>query len=151
MHACSVNVRIQRTARLAQLDGMKWKVVRLELASSWQFPRGSAGRSYLIRLPLADDGTIDRAALESYPSRATVRRHWPNQADMIGYVERTPTGYAIRYDILDESAPYRTRDTNGGSTDRLFALNAESITVGEEILLTEPDGRRLSFRVADLH
>lgn len=136
--------------RLAQLDGMKWKVVRLELASSWQFPRGSAGRSYLIRLPLADDGTIDTAALESFPSRATVRRHWPNEADMTGYVERTPTGYAIRYDIGDESAAYGTLTSSAGGTDRLFTLNAEAIAVGEEIFLTEPDGRRLSFRVAGL-
>ena len=39
---------------------MKWKVIRLELASNWEFPKGSAGRSYLIRLPLTDDGAITR-------------------------------------------------------------------------------------------
>lgn len=129
---------------------MNWKVVRLELASSWQFPRGSAGRSYLIRLPLTEDGSIDPDALESQRSRATVRRYWPNEADMTGYVEHTATGYAIRYDLDGESAPGGTPAANGGGSERLFALRAEAIREGEQIFLTEPDGRQLRFRVAGL-
>ena len=128
---------------------MKWKVIRLELASSWQFPRGSAGRSYLIRLPLTEEGAIDTTALESQPMQATVRRHWPNEADMIGHLKHTPMGYAIRYEGDGEAEP-RDELTGNGDGDRLFAFGADAIKVGEQIFLTEPDGRQLRFRVAGL-
>jgi len=123
---------------------MKWKVIRLELASSWEFPRGSAGRSYLIRVPLTEDGAIDTAALESQPARATVRRHWPNQADMVGHLERTPVGYAIRYEMNGNSG------ADGHGDHLLFQFGADAIRVGEQIFLTEPDGRQLRFRIASL-
>lgn len=119
---------------------MKWKVIRLELASSREFPRGSAGRSYLIRVPLTEDGAIDGGTLEAQPARATVRRYWASQPDKLGYLVRTPLGYAIRY------------EANGIAEDspQLFRFGAEAIKVGEEILLTELDGRELQFRVASL-
>jgi hypothetical protein len=122
---------------------MQWKIVRLELASSWEFPRGSVGRSYLIRLPLNDDGAIDTDTLESQPTRATVRRYWPNQADMLGHLVRTPLGYAIRYE-----ASRRSTDEIGEPV--LFQFGADAIKVGEQIFLAEPDGRQLNFRVASL-
>jgi hypothetical protein len=118
--------------------GMKWKVVRLELASSQEFPRGSAGRTYLIRLPINENCAIDSATLESQPSRATVRRYWPNQADKLGHLVRTPRGYAIRY------------DANGHAEPRLFKFGAESIRVGDQIIVTDPDGSELQFKVASL-
>ena len=117
---------------------MTWKVIRLELASSWEFPRGSVGRTYLIRLPLTDDGKIDPASLDAQPTYATVRRYWPNEADMVGSFVRTPLGFAIRYEM------------NGNGKPRLFDFGAEAIKVGEQIMLTEPDGRELQFRVASL-
>ena len=128
---------------------MKWKVIRLELASSWQFPRGSAGRSYLIRLPLTDDGAIDTAALESQPTRATVRRYWPNEADMVGYLVHTPMGYAIRYE-MNETKLNGGSQSNGNSDQRLFQFGAEAIRIGEEMFLTEPDGHQARFRIASL-
>ena len=128
---------------------MKWKVVRLELASSWAFPRGSAGRSYLIRLPLTEEGAIDAASLESQPARATVRRYWPNQADMLGYVVHTPMGYAIRYE-MNGAKLNGNAETNGDHEPRLFEFGADAIRIGEEILLTEPDGHKLRFRIAGM-
>ncbi len=128
---------------------MKWKVIRLELASSWQFPRGSAGRSYLIRLPLTDDGAIDAATLESQPARATVRRYWPNQADMLGYVVHTPTGYAIRYE-MNGAKEKGNAESNGHHEPRLFQFGADAIKIGQEIFLTEPDGHKMRFRIASM-
>ena len=128
---------------------MKWKVIRLELASSWEFPRGSAGRSYLIRLPIADDGAIDSASLEAEPARATVRRHWANEADMLGYLVRTPMGYAIRYEMSGAESNGRA-EANGSNDRRLLQFGAEAFKVGEQIFLTEPDGSRLRFRIASL-
>ena len=124
-------------------------MIRLELASSWQYPRGSAGRSYLIRLPLTDDGAIDTAALESQPTRATVRRYWPNEADMVGYLVHTPMGYAIRYE-MNETKLNGGSQSNGNSDQRLFQFGAEAIRIGEEMFLTEPDGHQARFRIASL-
>ena len=128
---------------------MKWQIIRLELASSWQFPRGSAGRSYHIRLPLTDDGAIDTAALQSQPARATVRRYWPNEADMVGYLVHTPMGYAICYE-MNETRLNGGNQSNGSSDQRLFQFGAEAIRIGEELFLTEPDGRQARFRIANL-
>jgi len=127
---------------------MKWKMIRLELASNRQFPRGSAGRSYLIRLPLDEDGAIDSATLESQPVRATVRRYWPNQADMVGYLVHTGPGYAIRYD-MNGSKPSGAH-VNGNADQRLFEFDVDAIRIGQEISLTEPDGHMARFRVADI-
>lgn len=118
---------------------MKWKVARLELASNGEFPRGSAGRTYLIRLPLANGGAIDMARLQAEPGRATVRRYWPNEADMIGHIVPTPSGLAIRYS-----------PTNGGKS-QLFRFGADSIQEGSEVMLTDLDGRELPFRIAALN
>jgi hypothetical protein len=129
---------------------MNWKMIRLELASSWQFPRGSAGRSYLLRLPLTDEGAIDTAALQSQPSRATVRRYWPNEADMVGQLVPTPTGYAIRYEMNGSAALNGGSETIGHGDLPLFQFGADAIKEGEEIFLTEPDGHRVRYRVANL-
>lgn len=129
---------------------MKWKVIRLELASNWEFPRGSAGRSYLIRLPLTEGGAIDVASLQSQPARATVRRYWPNQADMLGYVVHTPTGYAIRYE-LNGARRGAIDEANGHEDPSSFQFGADAIKVGEQILLTEPDGHQARYRIAKLH
>ena len=110
---------------------MNWKVIRLELASSWEFPRGSVGRSYLIRLPLTDEGAIDMETLESQPAHATVRRYWPNQADMLGHLVRTPMGYAIRYEA-------NGRTGSDGAEPALFQFGADAIKVGEQIFLEQP-------------
>jgi hypothetical protein len=127
---------------------MKWKVIRLELASNWQFPRGSAGRSYLIRLPLDEDGAIDSGALESQPVRATVRRYWPNEADMVGQLVHTGAGYAIRYE-MNGSRPTGSK-VNGNAADRLFRLDVDAVRIGQEVSLTEPDGHVARFRVAGI-
>ncbi len=117
---------------------MEWKNIRLELARTHEFPEGSPSRAYLLRLPLRDDGLIDEAALREMPARATVRRHWPNEADMSGYVVRTPRGWALSYRIGEED------------DERIFHLETHPLRPGEYITLTEPDGRQLPFRVANL-
>ena len=129
---------------------MNWKVIRLELASSWKFPRGSAGRSYLIRLPLTDEGAIDIRALQSQPSRATVRRYWPNEADMVGQLVHTPTGYAIQYELNGSAKSNGSLGSNGHGEPRLLQFGADAVRLGDEIFLTEPDGNEARYRIANL-
>lgn len=115
---------------------MTWKAIRLELARTPDFPEGSPGRAYLLRLPLGEDGIISEPAIRSDPGQATVRRFWPSQPDMSGHVIRTPAGWAFSYRIGEED------------DETLFHLETHPLCPGEYVTLTEPDGQRLPFRVA---
>jgi hypothetical protein len=117
---------------------MTWKNIRLELARTKEFPQGSASRAYLLRLPLDDDGLINETELRALPARATVRRFWPNEPDMAGYVIRTPRGWAFSYRVGEED------------DEAIFHLETHHLCTGEYITLTEPDGRQFPFRVASV-
>lgn len=117
---------------------MNWQMIRLELASNGEFPRGSAARIYLMRLPLAEGGRIDNEKLKAEPGRAVVRRYWANEADMIGHLITTPSGLAIRY------------ETNARVDGQLFSFHAQAIRTGDRVSLTDVDGRERQFRVASL-
>ena len=116
---------------------MNWKTIRLELASTPGYPAGSAGRAYLLRLPLDDAGVIDDAALASRPQQATVRRFWPCEPDQIGTIEKSEAGFALRCEDA--------RDAILTSMLHSCALNP-----GAEVLIEEPSGSRLPFRVASV-
>lgn len=116
---------------------MSWTTIRLELARTPDFPAGSPSRAYLLRLPLGRDGLIDEAELDRTPGRATVRRYWPSQPDMTGCVIRTPAGWAFSYEP-------------GEDDESVFHLETHQLRLGEHITLTEPDGRRLPFRIASM-
>ena len=117
---------------------MKWKAIRLELARSEQFPHGSASRSYLLRLPLMENGLIDESSLKAMPSHAIVRRFWPNEPDRSGTVIPTPNGWAFSYECSE------------GKDESVFQLDPHPIQLGGHVTLPEPDGSRLPFRVASL-
>jgi hypothetical protein len=117
---------------------MNWNNIRLELARTRDFPDGSVSRSYLLRLPLDDSGLIDEGAVRANPGHATVRRFWPSEPDMIGYVIRKPSGWAFSYELGDA-------DDEG-----IFHLESHPLKLGGYITVTEPDGRRLPFKVASL-
>ena len=113
----------------------EWNLVRLELARTPEFPAGSASRAYMLRLPLGDDGLIDEAAIRASPGMASVRRFWPNEPDQQGYVIRRGDGWAFSYAVGDD-------DDEG-----VYHLESHPLRPGEYVTLTEPDGRRLPFRV----
>jgi hypothetical protein len=116
---------------------MNWKTIRLELGRTAGHPSGSPGRAYLIRLPLEESGTVDEAELSSRPGQATVRRFWPCEPDRSGLVERRDCGWAFRWNgCADE--------------EKVAMLDRCPLQLGSEITITEPDGRRLPFRVAGM-
>jgi len=116
---------------------MHWKTIRLELARTPEFPRGSASRAHLLRLPVNDQGVIDEEALRAAPGRATVRRFWPNEPDMAGHVVRTVEGWAFSYSI-------------GEKDELILHLESGPMRQGEQVTLIEPGGRRLPFRIASV-
>ncbi len=117
---------------------MTWHSLRLELARTAEFPNGSPSRCYLLRLPIDATGLIEEAALGAEPARATVRRFWPNEADLSGYVIRTPRGWAFSYRPSEDD------------DETVFHLETHALRLGEYITLTEPDGQQLPFRIANL-
>ena len=110
----------------------------MELGIVPQFPQGSPHRYYLLRIPLKTGCHIDEDAVRASPKRATVRRFWPSQADLRGYVVKTSKGWAFSYD------PTRRDD------ESIFDMGTGPIRVGECITLTEPDGERLPFSVTSV-
>lgn len=116
------------------MTAASWKSIRLELGKTADFPRGSASRVYLLRLPLDAAGLIDAAAVVHMPARATVRRFWPSQADLSGNIVNTSQGWAFDY----------------GRGNPVCQPDAAMLHLDKHVLLTEPDGSRLPFRVASL-
>lgn len=131
----SVCFLIGSRGRSIYLRLMSWKSIRLELARTKEFPDGSASRAYLLHLPVSEAGVIDESQLRAAPSRATVRRFWPNEPDMSGYVVRKPAGWAFSYKVGDED------------DELIFHLESHRLQEGEYVTLTEPDGRQFPFRV----
>jgi hypothetical protein len=109
---------------------MKWKTIRLELAATAAFPRGSVGRGFLIRAPLNDEGRIDDILIEQSPGRATVRRVWTNEADERGRLVRVDGHWAMRFP---------------GQPDQLIEANAP-FHAGKEVLVSA-EGKRSAFTV----
>ena len=72
------------------------------------------------------------------PAQATVRRFWPNQPDLSGYVVATQRGWAFSYKPGEDD------------DEAVFHLETHPIRLGEYITLTEPGGEKLPFRVASL-
>lgn len=116
---------------------MNWKTIRLELGRTPDYPAGSPGRSYLVRLPLHACGAVDEEALSVAPSHATVRRFWPSEPDRSGTLERTVSGWAIQC-------------SRGRNMDRIGLIDRQPIRLGEQVMITQADGKRLPFRVASI-
>jgi hypothetical protein len=116
---------------------MIWKSIRLELAGTADYPRGSPSRVYLLRLPLGANGEIDRQAVRQHPRLATVRRFWPSEPDRTGYLTAAGSGFEITYDM---SLPEEGRGR----------LESEILRLGDSVALIEADGTRIPLRVAAL-
>ena len=116
---------------------MNWKSIRLELGRTNDFPNGSASRAYLMRLPLAPDGSIDEQAVVTKPEQATVRRMWPSQPDVSGHLIRSGDRWAF------------LAGRSGADKSVYSEMGGEPISEGALLTLRE-NGQELPFRVAKL-
>lgn len=116
---------------------MNWKTIRLELAGTREFPTGSVGRAFLLRLPLHEDGSIDEAEVAHRPSQATVRRFWGSEPDSAGRIVRCPMGWECRCG-------------QRGNEHVAFHFPPQPLRVGEQIVIMDPCGCELPFRVASM-
>lgn len=114
---------------------MNWKSIRLELASTGEFPSGSVSRAYLIRVPLDDNDQVDERACRANASRAIVRRHWSTDPDQMGIV--VPSGRDLAMNCQDQA-------------ERLLKLNGTPLRLGQQVSVVEPDGTVLPFKIASV-
>jgi hypothetical protein len=134
----SVALRIPPRAALAKTRAINWKTIRLELAATSEFPAGSPGRAFLLRLPLHEDGSIDEAEVAHRPSRATVRRFWASEPDSSGRIVRSPSGWECRCG-------------HRGNEHMALHLPSQPLRLGEQIVMTDGCGCELPFRVVSLN
>lgn len=118
---------------------MAWKTIRLELARTPEYPEGSAAHAYVLRLPLDDNGLIDRSLLKHPDQRPVVRRLWPDEPDQQGVVIPVRGGWAFSY------APGEDDD------EGIFHLEDHPIRIGAYLTITETDGERSPFKVVHCH
>lgn len=135
--ASSVALRIPAHSRCPHCLDMIWKTIRLELASTNEFPRGSAGRAFLLNVPIDESGHIDRVAIERNPTQATVRRFWASEPDSFGTIEPSENNWTLRCG-------------HGNSHEARFLLDAAPLNLNSQVNVLSPDGTPLPFRVASV-
>lgn len=113
-----------------------WQSIRLELDRTRDFPKGSAGRAYLLRLPLDAAGAIDERAIRAAPERATMRRFWPNEPDCSGHICRNGDCWALVCEGRERSMSVISEIMPG------------PIREGGLLEVRERSGETLPFRVA---
>lgn len=116
---------------------MNWNNIRLELASNKEFPRGSASRAFLLRLPLNDDGSIDTASVERDPAQATVRRYWASEPDQSGRV-------------FQQTGEWILNCLGASRVASNFRLGSKVLRLGQPVCIRTPDGSKLPFRVTSI-
>lgn len=116
---------------------MNWKTVRLELAATENHPRGSAGRAFLLHVPIASDGRIDRLEIDRNPSRATVRRFWASEPDCFGFVEPMAGSWALRC-------------AKGKGEESTFLLESGPLKPDRQVKVRQPGGPPLPFRIVSV-
>ena len=110
---------------------VSWKSVRLELASSPGFPRGSASRAFLLRLPLCRDGSIDKDR-----SQAIVRRFWASEADQAGRISGLDGEWLL--------------SCSRAGTGSSFVMRNGKLVVDQNVMIEGPDAVALPFRVVSI-
>lgn len=111
----------------------QWHVIKLELAPTEEFPNGSPGRAFLLRLPLGRDGSIDGARLSDAPRSAFVRRFWPNEPDRSGMIFPCTSGWTLAF--------------SGEDAGQYCVLEDGPVRPGNVLLVRDPSGERRPFRV----
>ena len=118
---------------------MSWKIIRLELARTAEYPQGSPAHAYVLRLPVDDNGMLEKRILRHPDQHPVARRFWPGEADREGVVIPKGRSWVFSY------APGESDD------ETLFNLEGHPIMVGQYLTITEADGEKLPFKVVSSH
>ncbi|HVV99364.1 MAG TPA: hypothetical protein VHB77_03425, partial [Planctomycetaceae bacterium] len=75
----------------------QWRIVKLELAPTGDYPKGSPAMAFPLRVPLNKAGLIDQDVLAAEPKGAFVRRFWLNEPDRSGIVRHCEAGWSFEF------------------------------------------------------
>ena len=123
------------TAAFEDWTMSSWKDIRLELASTAEFPAGSVSRAYLLRLPIADDDHVDLKAYQEAPGHAVVRRHWSSEPDQRGKLVQAGEDWIIQCQ---------------GKPESRIALDGTPLRLGQQVPLKLGEGIVLPFSIASI-
>lgn len=115
---------------------MSWRLIRLEHGPTREFPFGSASRAYLLRVPLESNGHIAADEHAEEPRRATVRRFWPSEPDLSGYIVRAQW----QWHFVSRRAQ--------ASADEIGWFEDCALVLDRTIEITEAANGTIPFRVA---
>jgi hypothetical protein len=115
--------------------------IRIEMARSREYPKGSALHGYEFVAPLNGAGQIDIDAWNQQRTKCRVRRFWESEAGEIGHLTRKPGGsWAFHYDIHG--------DINDDETG--YRLGNHVFRPGEYVSIREHDEDMNTFKVVSV-
>jgi len=120
-----------------------FKVVRLELARSKDFPNGSPQRGYEFVAPLDTAGRIDVEHWRQHREDCRVHRFWQGEDDQNGLLRRKPGGSEHAQWIFDYDKS-RADDDEAG-----YRLGAHVFAPGEYVTIQDEDGAN-TFKVVSV-
>jgi hypothetical protein len=118
------------------------KHIRLQLARSKEFPKGSARHGYDLVVPLDKNGHIDPELWRRHREACRVRRFWEGEDDAVGHLVHKPGG-AEHARWAFEYAPGAAEDEEAG-----FRFGVHTFSPGEYVSIKDEDGELHTFVVA---
>jgi hypothetical protein len=116
------------------------RLIRLELARSAEYPRGSSACGYEFVAPLDNSGHIDADAWKASRDRCYVHRFWRGEDDKTGMLVHRPGGTEGATWVFDYDDD-RLDDDEAG-----FRFSAHAFAPGEYVSIRDEDHSH-TFRV----
>jgi hypothetical protein len=120
------------------------KRIRLELARSKEFPRGSAHHGYEFVAPIDSKGHIDPQLWQKYRQHCGVRRFWNGADEEIGRLMHKPGGAEHARWVFDYD-PGSTDDDEAG-----YRFGAHAFAPSEYVSIDGHEGGSHTFKVVSV-
>jgi hypothetical protein len=120
-----------------------FKLVRLDLARSKEFPNGSSHHGYRFVVPLDANGHIDPAQWRTHRQACKVTRFWRGEDDQTGQLVHKPGGQEHARWVFDYD-PTRTDDDEAG-----YRFGAHTFAPGEYVTISDQHQPH-TFRVVSI-
>lgn len=118
---------------------MEFKLIRLALGRTEDFPAGTPAKGYEIVIPVDDRGHLDEKLWRENQASCTVTRFGLGDYDRDGYLIFTKNNqWAISYE------PGEADDTP------IFHLETHLLKEGDYLSITDENGLRLPFKIASV-
>jgi hypothetical protein len=121
-----------------------FKRIRLNLARSKEFPRGSPRHGYEFVAPLDANSHIDVEQWKRDRAHCRVRRFWEGEEDQVGLVVHKPGGPEHGRWVFDYDQTAEEDDESG------YRFGAHAFRPGEYVSIRDEDGEMHTFQVVSV-